>query len=200
MRVGRGERKLIAEPKGNFDGDESGYRKIFLRRHWPIVALFAVAGILTAAGGVYVIWWFTGYAQIIGLVPSILMLWSMNSLLMFTLHLIFWELILIGIPAGVGAALGWLWYRRLPAEEKRELSFGKSSRSRDAGGAFSTLLSIAFGIKVYIDGNWYSAISTWSLDYVVGSCITILVWFAAIFAIPAILGVVWWIRHKAGLK
>ena len=103
----------------------------------------------------------------------------------FILHAIFWELVLIGIPVAIGAILGWQWWKRLPEEEKKVYRFfGKRSRSRDAGGAVSPLLFIAFAIKVYIDGNWNAAISSWTLDYVVGSMVTILVWIAVIFAIP----------------
>lgn len=73
--------------------------------------------------------------------------------------------------------------------------FGKGSRSSRTGGAISPLLFIAFAIKVHVDGNWNIAISTYTLNYVVGSMITILIWIAAIFAIPAAIGVVWWIHH-----
>jgi hypothetical protein len=124
----------------------------------------------------------------------------MDNVVMFILHLIFWELVLIGIPAAVGAVLGWQWWKRLPAEEKEYHLFGKSSRSRNAGGAISLLLFIAFAIKVYVDGNWNVAISTWTLDYVVSSMITILIWIAAIFAIPATIGFLWWIRHELNKK
>ena len=178
------------------EAEESATWKRFIRKHWSIFAIFVVAAISAVAGAVYVFWWFTGNAQTIGLVPSTLSGWTMNNAVMFILHLIFWELVLIGIPVAVGAVIAWQWWKRLPAEEKKEQMFGKRSRSRDTGGAVSPLLFIAFAIKVYIDGNWNSAISTWTLDYVAGSMITILVWIAALFAIPAIIGVVWWIRHE----
>ncbi len=175
---------------------ESAYWRKFIGKHWAIVTVFVVAVILAVAGAVYVFWWFTEYAQTINLVPSALSLWTMNNIVIFILHLIFWELVLIGIPVAVGAIIGWQWWKRLPAEEKKEHMFGQHSRSRNAEGAISPLLFIAFAIKVYVDGNWNSAISTWTLDYVAGSMITILIWIAAIFAIPAIVGVVWWIYHK----
>jgi hypothetical protein len=159
-------------------------------------AIFVVAAISAVAGAVYVFWWFTGNAQTISLVPSTLSGWTMNNVVLFILHLIFWELVLIGIPVAVGAIIGWQWWKRLPAEEKKEHMFGRRSRSRNASGAVSPLLFIAFAIKVYVDGNWNSAISTWKLDYVVGSMITILIWIAAIFAIPAIIGVIWWISRQ----
>jgi hypothetical protein len=168
----------------------------FIRRHWNIVAVFVVAIILAVIGGAYVFWWFTGEAQTTGLVPSTLGLWSMGNVVLFILHLIFWELIFIGIPAIIGAVIAWQWWKRLPDGEKKEYNLsGRRSRSRDAGGAISPLLFIAFAIKVYVDGNWNVAISTYSLNYVVDSIITILAWIAVIFGIPAAIGLIWWINH-----
>jgi hypothetical protein len=169
----------------------------FLRKHWVMFAALVVAAILAVAGAVYVFVWFTGNAQSTGLVPSALNLWTMSSLVSFILHGIFWELVLIGIPAAIGAIIGWQWWKRLPDEEKKEYHLsGRRSRSRGAGGAISPLLFIAFAIKVYVDGNWNVAIATWTLNYVVGSMITIIVWIAAIFAIPVAIGIIWWIRHE----
>jgi hypothetical protein len=174
----------------------SGGKK-FIRKHWSAVAIFAAAIILAAVGAVYVFLWFVKDAQATSMVPSGLSLWTMGNIVTFILHLLMWELIFIGIPAIVGAVAGWQWWKRLPEEEKREYQFAKRShKSRGAQGAISPLLFIAFAIKVYVDGNWNVAISTWTLDYVVGSMITILIWSAVIFGIPALIGVIWWINHE----
>jgi hypothetical protein len=179
---------------------ESGWGQ-FMRKHWTAFASFIVAAILAAAGAVYVFVWFTGNAQATGLVPSTLGLWTMGNTVDFILHAIFWELVLIGIPAAIAAIVGWQWWKRIPEEEKRMYHLSsKSSRSRDAGGAISLLLFIAFAIKVYVDGNWNVAVSTFSLDYVVGSMVTILLWIVAIFAIPAVIGLVWWIHRETTKK
>jgi hypothetical protein len=168
----------------------------FIRKHWNIVAVFVVAIIIAMIGAVYVFWWFSGDAQTTGLMPSTLGLWSMNNLVLFILHLIFWELIFIGIPAIIGAVIAWQLWKRLPDEEKKGYNLTrKRSRSRDAGGAISPLFFIAFVIKVYVDGNWNVEISTYTLNYAVGSMITILAWIAAIFGVPAVIGLVWWIHH-----
>jgi hypothetical protein len=181
--------------------EEASAGKKFIRKHWNIVAVFIAAGIMVFVAAVYVFLWFVGNAQSTGLVPSTLDLWTMGNTVSFILHAIFWELLLIGIPVAIGAILGWQWWKRLPDEEKKEYHFfGKRSRSSSAGGAISPLLFIAFAIKVYVDGNWNSAISTWTLDYVVGSMITILVWVVAIFAIPATIGIIWWIHHEMNKK
>ncbi len=169
----------------------------FIRKHWGIFAAFVAAAILAVAGAVYVFVWFTGTAQTTGLVPSTLNLWSMNNVVMFILHAIFWELVLIGIPATIGAVVGWVWWRKLPEEEKRQYHLGgKKSRGSSARGAASPLLFIAFALKVYMDGNWNTAIASFSLDYVVGSMVSILIWLAVIFAIPAIIGVIWWLSRE----
>jgi len=172
----------------------------FIGKHWKIFAVFIAAAILAIAGAVYVFVWFTGNAQP-GLVPASLGMWTMNHIVLFILHAIFWELVLIGIPVAIGAIVGWQWWKRLPEEEKREYNLShKGSRSSRAGGAISPLFFIAFAIKVFVDGNWNKAISAFTLDYVVGSMVTILMWIAAIFAIPAIIGIIWWIRHEMNKK
>ena len=179
---------------------DSNWKK-FMKKHWTMVAISIVAGILVFLGAIYVFLWFVGQAQTSGLVPSSLGLWSMSNTVSFILHAIFWELLLIGIPAIIGAVVGWQWWRRLPEEEKKEYHFsGRRSRKRGAGGAISPLLFIAFALKVFVDGNWNVAISTFTLDYVVGSMITILIWIVAIFAIPATIGIIWWIRHEMNKK
>jgi hypothetical protein len=182
-------------------GMENGSEwKKFLRKHWKIFALFVVVGILAFIGAVYVFLWFVGQAQATGLVPSSLGLWTMGNIVTFILYSIFWELIFIGPPAIIGAVVGWQWWKRLPDEEKKDYRFfGKRSRRARRGGGVSLLLFIAFAIKVYIDGNWNVAIATWTLNYIVYSMISILIWMAVIFGIPiATIGIIWWmwIRHK----
>ncbi|HMD79326.1 MAG TPA: hypothetical protein VKF39_05005 [Nitrososphaerales archaeon] len=177
-------------------GVEEGNWKGFMRRHWGAVAVFAITAVLAVAGAVYVFWWFVGLAQSSGLVPSSLGLWSMGNLIGFILNAIFWEILLIGIPVIVGAVIAWLWWRRLPAEERHGYHWGKSARRSGTSGGFGLFFFILFVIKVYLDGKWNMAIATFDLNYVVGSMITILVWVAVVFGIPATIVAIWWIRHE----
>ena len=182
---------------GEAGAQNSSDWKKFLRKHWNIVAIFVVAGILAFIGAIYVYLWFVGDAQSTGMVPSTLGLWTMGNIVTFILHLIFWELLFIGVPAIIGAVVGWQWWKRLPDEERKEYHFfGKRSRTTRGGGGVSVLLLIAFAIKVFIDGNWNVAIATWTLDYVVYSMLTILVWILVIFGIPIAIGIIWWLRRE----
>jgi hypothetical protein len=175
---------------------DEGWR-LFIRKHWGAFAAFITAGALALAGAVYVFLWFTGNIQALGLVPSTLNLWSMGDVVTLIIHGIFWELVLIGIPAAIGAIAGWQWWRRIPEQEKQQYHLNrKHSKGRNAGGAISPLLSITFALKIYFDGNWNTAIASFSLDYVVDSMVTILLYTIAIFAIPATIALVWWIRHE----
>ena len=183
------------------ENGSQGWKKI-LRKHLNMVALFIVAVILALVAAIYVFLWFVGNAQSTRLVPATLGLWTMRHLITFVLYAIFWELLLIGIPAVLAAVAGWLWWRKLPSDEKMEYHFfGKRSRATSGGGgAVSLLLFISFCIKVYIDGNWNVAIGTWTIDYIVYSLLWILIWIVIIFGIPITIGIIWWIRQEMKKK
>lgn len=168
----------------------------FVRRHWRAVAAFVIAGALAFAGAVYIFLWFVSNAQSSGLVPGTLSLWTMGNLINFILYAIFYELLLVGIPVAVGAVIGWLWWRRLPSDERAGYHFGRGSRSSRGSGGVSFLFFVAFAIKVYLDGKWSVPIATFTLDYVVGSMVTILEWGVVILGIPGLIALVWWLSKR----
>ena len=180
--------------------DSENWRK-FLGRHWKVVALFAVGAILVLIGAIYFFLWFVSDAQSTGLVPASLALWTMGHLVTFLLNLIFWEILLIGIPVIIGAIAGWMWWKKLPIEERKEYRFfGKRTKAASGGNGFSLLLFIVFCIKISLDGKWNVPISTWTFDYLVNSMIVALVSILIIFGIPAAIGIIWWINHEMKKK
>ncbi len=189
--------KLVEEETGTAN---DSWRR-FLKHHWNMLVFWVIAAVIVVVGAVLVYLWFVGDAQSTNMVPRILEDWTMAHMITFILHLIFWELLIIGIPVAVAAIAGWLWWKQIPDEERKEYQFfGKGSRTESGGGGISFLFFVAFCIKVYIDGNWNVAIASWTLDYVVDSMITILVWGAIIFGIPAIIIGLIWLSHEIKKK
>jgi hypothetical protein len=176
--------------------------KKFLRKHWKAIGLFVVGGILVFIGAILVYLWFVEKAQVTGLVPMTLNMWTMGYLVTFVLHVIFWEVLFIGVPAAlVAVAVWWLWWKRFPDDEKEEyrrehLFSGTRSRSTNGGGGISFLVFIAFIIKIYLDGNWNVPFAAWTFDYLVYSCIKALIWVLIICGIPLAIGGTWWLRHE----
>ena len=190
---GEKERNLMTDVVVTEDGSDW---KRFMRKHWRIAAVFVAAGVLAFVGAVYVFIWFVENAQSSGLVPRTLGLWTMANLVNFILNAIFWELLLIGIPIVVAVVGGWLLWKRSGEELRGYSLFRKRSRTTRGGGGVSRFFFIAFSIKVYLDGNWNAPISTWTLDYVVGSMVLILEWTLIIVGIPIVIAVILWMRHE----
>lgn len=173
----------------------------FLKRHWQMFVLWIVIAVLAVISAVYVFLWFVGDAQATGLVPETLDLWAMNYVVIFILHVIFWEIIFIVIPVIVVVVLIWqLWWKKLPDEERTEYRrghlFGKRSSKRDGGGAISFFINIVFIIKVYLDNNWEEPFANWSFNYLVESYLWAIIIVLIIIGIPMAIGAIWWIRHK----
>jgi hypothetical protein len=183
------------------DNDSKEWRR-FLRRHWQMFVLFVVSAVSAVIGAVYVFLWFAANAQSGSMVPKTLGLWSMAHLLTFMLNLIFWEIVLVGVPVAIASLAGWWWWRRLQYEEKKEYHFFNTpSRSSGGGGVLSLLFWIAFSIRIYLDGNWNIAIATWTLDYFVYTSVWTVIWIMIIFGIPAsVIGIIWWITKDREKK
>jgi hypothetical protein len=175
--------------------------KTFVRKHWNMLAVFIVATIVAIIGAILVFLWFVADAQITNLVPQTLNLWTMGYLVTFLLHVLFWEIILIGIPViAFVAAIYFLWWKKLPAEERHEYRrghlFGKKSRSRESGGTITFLVNIGFIIKIYLDGNWNVPFATWTFNYLVYSYLVVIIWIAVIFGIPMTIGAILWLHRE----
>jgi hypothetical protein len=180
--------------------DSDGWKE-FLQKRWGMLAYWVVVGVIAVVGAVLVFLWFVDEAQLTSLVPAGLGQWSMENLVMFILHLLFWELVIVGIPVAVAAIVAWWWWTKIPEDErKRYTFFNKGSKAQNGGSGVSLLFFIAFCIKVYVDGNWGVPIATWTLDYVIDSMITIMVWCVIVFGIPAAIIGILWLIHEKGKK
>ena len=172
----------------------------FMKKHWQMFIAIIVIAILAIMGAIYVFLWHVGEAQAINLVPEFLGEWTMEHLVTFILHLIFWVFVFVGIPVLITiAAIYFLWWKKIPEKERKEYRQGnlfKRSRTTDGGGIFSCLIFIVFLILVYLDGNWTLHFKNWEFNYLVYTWLWALFWVAVIIGIPILIGATLWIRHE----
>ncbi len=178
------------------DGEEflDAEQKRFLKRHWRMTIVFVAIIAAAVVVAVLVLQWFVDVAQTTGFVPTTLGLWSIGHVINFILHLIFWELLLVGSWVLVLVLLVLiLWYRKLP-EEERDI---KAKRGRrEEGDAFGFLVGITWLIVVWLDGRWNLAFESWTFNDWVYSFLAAFAWDLLIFGIPILLAFMWWMRRE----
>jgi hypothetical protein len=175
--------------------DEVGKR--FLKRHWRMAIVFALLFSVAAVVGLVVLLWFVETAQVTGLVPAMIGQWTIGYTITFILHLIFWELLLVGSWVLVIIITIMLrWYKNLPEEERE--GWPKRGR-REESDAFGFLFGIAWLIVVFIDGRWDLAFESWPLDYWIYSCLSAAFWILLIFGAPIALYFIYriWLEIEA---
>lgn len=181
-------------------GTSSGQAwKRFVRRHWRL-ALLAVVGIAaTAIAALLVFLWVVASTQAAGLVPSGLGAWTVGNVLTFILNVILWEILLVATWVAAAAAAAYLlWYKKLPAEERKEYR-GGSRRGRSAGrnGGFSFFVALVWLVLVWTEGRWNLAFQDWSFNDFVYSWVEAGLVALAIVGVPGSLYVVWSLRRNS---
>ena len=181
--------------------DEDKVWKQFLIKHFQMFVLWLVAAILAFIVAIRVFLWVVAETQAQEIVPMYLGEWAMKHVINFLLHLIFWEIIIVGIPVIIFiAAVYFLWWKKLPDKEQKEYKeshlFGDRNRRNDAGGFIAFLINVVFVIKVYLDDNWTKVFAEWKFDYLVESYLWAVIIVLIIIGIPILLGGAWWISTK----
>lgn len=172
--------------------------KRFLKRHWRMTTVLAVFFAAAVIEALLVLLWLVATAQATVLVPSMLGEWSIGYVITFILHLIFWELVLVGswvIPLVL--VVIFRWYRKLPEEERK----GWPQRGRREGsGAFGFLVGVTWLIVVWLDGRWNLAFESWTFNDWVYSWLAAVLWDLLIIGVPIALYFIWWIRKEMKTK
>ncbi|MFW9871334.1 MAG: hypothetical protein ACFFFO_17155 [Candidatus Thorarchaeota archaeon] len=168
--------------------------KRFLKKHWRMILPMIILAAVAVVAVVFVFTWFVALAQSTVLVPSTLGLWSVGHVITFILHLIFWELLLVGSwVLVIFLVIIIRWYMKLPEEERE--GWPKRGR-REESDAFGFLVGITWLIVVWLDGNWNLAFNSWTFDDWVYSFLAALMWDLIIFGIPILLAFLWWMNKE----
>ena len=167
-------------------------KKRFLLKNWKMTLVMAVCIVAAAIVGLLVFLWVVNEAVATAFAPASLGDWTVGLIVMFILHVIFWELLLVatwGIP--LAAVLYWQ-FSKLPDAELWKPKGGR----RESGDAFGFLIGLAWLIMIWIDGRWNQTIVTWTFTEWIYSWLTALGWVLLIFGIPAAIILVLWLVNR----
>ncbi|MHA2286857.1 MAG: hypothetical protein ACXABZ_13410, partial [Candidatus Thorarchaeota archaeon] len=91
----------------------------FLRKYWRMALVFVAVIAAAVIGAALVLVWFVAIAQTTALVPATLGLWSIGHVILFILHLVFWEIVLVGSwVLVIVLVIIFQWYMKLPEKER----------------------------------------------------------------------------------
>ncbi|MFX1317039.1 MAG: hypothetical protein ACFE9T_14345 [Promethearchaeota archaeon] len=168
-----------------------------IKKYWKTFAICIIAVIVLAIGALLVLVWFIETTPLPGVgdgvPPNTFNDWTLNYVVGFMILICLWELLFIGVPAalffGVG---GYLWWKRLPEEEKQEFKerektekkkYGKT-KSWGSGGGFNIFMFIAYCIVIAVDGNYNTRFGLLDYSYFIYAWFFTFMWLLIIFGIP----------------
>lgn len=168
-----------------------------IKEHWLAFTLCIIGGICCVIGAVIVLIWFMETTPIGLYGEATFDQWSLNWMVGFIILLVLWELLFVGLPAGLVFGLGgWLWWSRLPLDERQEIKDfnnrgDKKRKHRNISGAFNIFLFISFCIYMIINGSYFAEFGSQPYSYWLYSYLQTIAWLLIIFGIPgAIIGVI----------
>ncbi len=170
----------------NHDNEKFWFQKI--KQYWQMFVLMIIAGIIAIAGAIIVLIWHMETSPIGLQGTATIGQWTLAWVWTFFIVLILWELLFVGVPAGIAAGLVYyFWWRNLPEEEKAEFKSRekKDKRARNGTGAFNILLFIAYSIYMLINGHFNTPFGDMPYRFWIYACFLTIGWLLIIFGIPA---------------
>ncbi len=170
---------------------EEQFWKKKIREHCKVFVVIIIAGICAAVGALLVLMWFIQTSPIGTFGTAFIGDWNLDWIVGFCILITLWELLFVGIPVGLFFGLGgYLWWRRLPAEEKEEFKARdkkKTHKARNAGGGggFSFFMFIAYCIYIAVQGNYLTPFGALPYTYWLWSGFLTFMWILIILGIPA---------------
>ncbi len=161
-----------------------------IKKHLTTFIVIIIAGICIVTGAILVLFWFIQTSPIGLQGAATFNQWSLDWIVGFYILVILWELLFVGIPTGLFFGVGgYIWWNRLPDEEKQEFKARDkkkthTKRNAGGGGGFSFFMFIAYCIYMGIQGNYYAEFGSQPYSYWVYSWFLTIMWILIIIAIP----------------
>ncbi|MBD3254972.1 MAG: hypothetical protein GF383_07750 [Candidatus Lokiarchaeota archaeon] len=167
-----------------------------IKEHWAAIIASIIVGICAVVGMVLVLVWLVETSDIGLQGTATFDQWSLAWVVIFILLLILWELLFVGLPVGLFFGVGgYLWWRRLPDEEKQEFRTREKESKKHRGkhfGGCNFVFFVAYCIYIAIEGNFFRSFGSLPYSYWLYACIWTVIWIIIIFGIPgAIIGIIY---------
>ena len=165
--------------------------KKFVKNHLTALIVTIIAGIFVVIGAILVLFWFIQTSPIGLQGTATLDQWSLDWIVGFYILVILFELLFVGIPTGLFFGVGgYIWWKRLPDEEKQEFKAREKknpNRKRNAGGGGGggLFMFIAYCIYMGTQGNYYAQFGSQPYIYWVTGFFLTFMWILIILGIPA---------------
>ncbi|MFW9939123.1 MAG: hypothetical protein ACFFD5_15865 [Candidatus Thorarchaeota archaeon] len=169
----------------------SDFWKKKIKDHKIAFIIMIIAGACAIVGLLLVLFWFIGASPLGGNGTWTFNQWSVGTLLVFCVFLVLFELLFVGVPAALFFGIGYyLWWRRLPTEEKQEFKDREKKethkkRNWGGGGGFSFFIFLAYCIYLAVDGNFNTAFGTYPYTYWLYTWFLTIMWIVIVLGVPA---------------
>ena len=165
--------------------------KQFVKKHWKTLLIVIIACICAFIGAILVLVWFINTSPIGAFGNAFIQDWNLDWIVGFGILITLWELLFVGIPAGLFFGVGgYIWWKRLPAEEKQEFKDREKKRKHNkrnagGGGGFSFFIFIAYCLLINGEGNYLTQFGDLPYTYWLSRWFLALMWIFIIIGIPA---------------
>ena len=179
-----------------------GFWKNLARRYWYFVLIFGLLLVGAIIGFVLTFNWYIATSALGGYGSWTFDQFSLGTAIVWCLFLCLWTLLFVALPtlAVAGLLVAIIWFVVLSPELKEEIKTRMKTprpRKRESGsGGFTFLLFIGLCIYVFMDGNWLTPFGSLSIGYFAYAWITVFIWAAIIFSIPAVIIGIYWLARK----
>ncbi|MHA1235168.1 MAG: hypothetical protein ACTSQL_08805 [Promethearchaeota archaeon] len=174
----------------NEELSEKTYWKEFAKKYWKLIAVAVVVCVILFIVAIVVMIAYINTSDIGEQGTWTFDQWTLNNVVGFIIQIVLWELLLVGLPAGVFFGVGgYLWWSRLPEEDKqehkaREKQNKHRKRNAGGGGGGSFFMFIAYCIYIATQGRYDTPFGNESYSYWVFAGFYTMLWIFIIFGIP----------------